>query len=54
MRTETDVRAMLTAMEAEYETTDDMDDQAEAIYDTLLWFVGDRTDTDVKLYFTDI
>lgn len=54
MKTETEVRAMLSALTDRYETIATMDGDVEAVYDTLLWFLGDRTDTDVKLYFTDI
>jgi hypothetical protein len=53
IRTKTEVRMLLARLDDEYETPADMDLEVEAIYETLLWFVGDRTDADVLAYLVE-
>jgi hypothetical protein len=53
VRTEAEVRALLAELDELYETTADMDAEAEAVNETLLWLTGNRSTDDVRAYFTE-
>lgn len=52
VRTEHEVRAMLARLDT-LDDEDNLDDVGEAVKETMLWFLGQSSDEDLKSHFEE-